>query len=237
MSVNDRELLFEANSKGVDPLVDAVITEGSQERLYFEKAKAIRSSNIKRTYLEACLLVSQDYTQISEILEVESEIVYIYAKMLYDTEGIGILDKMELLDLKDSQEKLVKLWALNQGLDFIKWRLGNKVAMDPTACLNELFSTAMYKAKEAAFSGNDTENSKEALKWTKMSTDLARLIRMYSVDGDTARSDIQIALEEAAQNFGSIADLNRDWVAPVEGSSGTDEFSLSLDDLNKSLEG
>lgn len=240
MTVNSRELLFEAKSKGIDKLVDAVLDEDSDEHKYFLKAKALQASDLKRTYLEACLLVSQDYPQIANILELDEALVYIYAKMLYDTEDCGILDKMELLTGKSEQEKLVKTWALNQGLNFIKWRLGNKVAMDPTDCLVELFSTAMYKAKEASFSGNETDNSKEALKWTKMSTDLARLIRMYSVDAESARNDIQIALEEVSQNFGSLADLNNDWVEPVvteveQTESGMDDstFELSLDDLNK----
>lgn len=201
MSVNARELLVKSKTVGADSFVDKVLVEGSTEALLYAKAQALRKSNLKRSYIEACLLASQDFDKISEILEIELEVIVMYSLMFYDTIGLDKLSKMELLEVSDTQERLLKLWALHQGLEFLAWRLGMKTEISPIQGLQELFSTAMYKAKEACFSGNATEESKAAAGWTKLSMDLARLLKAYTSDSNLAKKDLQLALEEVIPEF------------------------------------
>ncbi len=207
--IDDRELLFKQAEQGVDELVDSLLSDACPEELQetYRSAHRLRKSGLKRTYVESCLLASSDFAKISELLEIPERVIEIYALMFYDIQGCSILDKMELLDVPDKQERLMKLWALNQGLDFVQWRLGKKTLPDSVAGLQDLFSTSLYKAKEAAFSGNETEASKEALKWTKMSADLARLIRTYSSGETSARHDIEIALQDLMPEFQGLAEI------------------------------
>lgn len=207
MSVNARELLAKSKTIGADPFVDKVLTEGSPEAVLYAKAKALRSSPLKKMYVEACLLASQDFERIAEITELDINVIAMYGLMFYDTVGLDKLSKMELLEVPERQEQLLKLWALHQGLEFLAWRLGMKTEISPIQGLQELFSTAMYKAKEACFSGNATEESKAAAAWTKLSMDLARLLKAYTSDGNQAKKDLQLALEEVIPNFSGFPDM------------------------------
>lgn len=207
MSVNARELLAKSKTIGADPFVDKVLTEGSPEAVLYAKAKALRSSPLKKMYVEACLLASQDFERIAEITELDINVIVMYGLMFYDTVGLDKLSKMELLEVPERQEQLLKLWALHQGLEFLAWRLGMKTEISPIQGLQELFSTAMYKAKEACFSGNATEESKAAAAWTKLSMDLARLLKAYTSDGNQAKKDLQLALEEVIPNFSGFPDM------------------------------
>jgi hypothetical protein len=65
----------------------------------------------------------------------------------------------------------------------------------------------VYKAKEAAFSGNASKASVEATKWTKLSLDFARLLKAWTLDSEEARADIELALSEVLPEFTSLADL------------------------------
>ena len=207
MSVNARELLAKSKTIGADPFVDKVLTEGSPEAVLYAKAKALRSSPLKKMYVEACLLASQDFERIAEITELDINVIVMYGLMFYDTVGLDKLSKMELLEVPERQEQLLKLWALHQGLEFLAWRLGMKTEISPIQGLQELFSTAMYKAKEACFSGNATEESKAAAASTKLSMDLARLLKAYTSDGNQAKKDLQLALEEVIPNFSGFPDM------------------------------
>lgn len=209
MQPNYKSLLIKSKSMGVDPLVDLVLSdENTREKLLYQHCLSINRSTLKRTYVEACLLASTDLDRISRILEIEAEILQFYKEVFYDTSGLDKLSRMELLDVKDPNEHLLKMWALSQGLDFIAWRLGDRtVSINPIEGLKELFTIAMYKAKESAFSGNASEVSKEGVKWTKMATDLARLLKNYLLDTDSARKDIELALMEVDTNFKGFGDL------------------------------
>jgi hypothetical protein len=159
-------------------------------------------------YIEACLLATTDIERISEILEIEVEVIAMYSVMLYDTNGLDKLSRMELLEVTDRQEQLLKTWALHQGIDFIAWRLGMRTEVSPIQGLQELFATSMYKAKEACFSGNATEESKAAAAWTKLSMDLARLLKAYTSDSDLAKKDLQLALEEVIPDFKGFEEID-----------------------------
>jgi len=208
MYVNARELLVKSKTLGVDPFVDQVLIEGSVEEALYAKVQALRKSAFKRMYIEACLLASQDFERVSTMLEIDADVLAMYCVMFYDTAGLDKLSKMELLDVQDSAERSLKTWALHQGLDFIAWRLGMKTEISPIQGLQELFADSRYKAKEACFSGNATEESKAAATWTKLSMDLARLLKAYTSDGNQAKKDLQLALEEVIPSFSGFSDLN-----------------------------
>lgn len=210
MPVNARELLIKAGVTGADPLVDRILSaEDSAEKSLYNQAAELKASSFKSMYIEACLLSSSDAEKIGDLLEVPPEVIAVYARIFYDTADLDKLSKMELIDVPDRQEGLLKLWALNQGLDFLAWRLGKAVQINPIEGLRDLFSTSMYKAKEAMFSGNETEASKEAVKWTKMSMDLARLLKSYTMDNDQAKKDIELALSEVTPDFPGFDSLQQ----------------------------
>jgi hypothetical protein len=208
MSVNARELFIKNKAIGADPTVDKILTEGTPEAALYAQALALKKRPLKKMYIEACLLASQDFPRIAEILELNIDVLTMYCYIFYDTVGLDKLSKMELLEVSDRQEKLLKLWALHQGLDFLAWRLGMKTEISPIEGLQELFSTAMYKAKEACFSGNATEESKAAAAWTKLSMDLARLLKAYTTDGDMAKKDLQIALKDVVPDFAGFPETD-----------------------------
>lgn len=207
MTVNARALLVKNKTVGTDPLVDKILTEGSAEAELYQKALAISKSRVKKQYVEACLLASQDYTKISALIEIDPVLVEHYAQVFYNTAGLDKLSKLELVEVEDHQEMMMKLWALSQGLDFIAWRLGSEVNINPTAGLQSLFSTCIMKSKEAMFSGNDSASSIEATKWVKLSLDIARLLRNWVMDNEGAKKDIEIALREVIPDFDGFASL------------------------------
>lgn len=204
---NARALLVKNKKAGVDPLVDTILTEGSAEAELHAQALRIYTSNVKRSYVEACLLGSQDLERISALLEIDITLLEFYRSVFYDVQGLDKLSRLELIDVSDKNEGLMKLWALNQGLDFIAWRLGANVTINPTDGLQSLFSTCVMKSKEAMFSGNASEESKEAVRWTKMSLDIARMLRSWVMDSDGAKKDIELALRESNPDFEGFADL------------------------------
>lgn len=207
MSVNARSLLIQNKTSGLDPLVDAILTEGSPEADLYLKALDIKTSGLKSTYVESCLLASDDLFAIAELLDMDEDVIETYSKVFYEVAGLDKLSKMELLNVTDRQESLMKIWATSQGLDFIAWRLGRKVSINPIEGLKDLFTTCIYKAKEAIFSGNETEASKEATKWTKLSMDIARLLKGWVLDTDEAKKDIEMALRQVVPDFKGFTDL------------------------------
>jgi hypothetical protein len=115
---------------------------------------------------------------------------------------------MELLDVSDRAEAALKLWALSQGLTFIAWRMGRQVQVSPVEGLQDLFTTCIYKAKEAIFSGNVSEASKESTKWVKLSMDIARLLKIWVMDSAAAKKDIELALQEVVPDFEGLDSLD-----------------------------
>lgn len=65
----------------------------------------------------------------------------------------------------------------------------------------------MYKATEAAYNSSSTEASKEAAKWAKQSTDIARLLKMWVMDNSGAKSDLVIAIKEVVPDFDGMDSL------------------------------
>lgn len=207
-SVSYRYTLFKSKTKGVDPLVDSLLDGAVKETEVFTSAKELLKSPLKKSYIEAGLLACQDPAKISELTEIDLATVRLYRDMFFDVSGMDRLSLLEVIDQSPTpEERSMKMWALSQGLDFLAWRLGKSVSINPVSGLQELFTLCVYKSKEAMFSGNASASSIEATKWTKMSMDLARLLKAWVMDGDAAKRDIEIALLTIEPNFKGLDSL------------------------------
>lgn len=208
MIVNARALLIERKTLGTDPLVDTIITKPeSTEAILYASALALNKSNLKRQYIEASLLASSDTEAISAILEIPQPVLDMYGLVFYEVANLDKLSKMELMSEGTKEERLFKLWAISQGLDFIAWRLGKPVFVSPVDGLQDLFTTCMYKAKEAMFNSNATEASKESTKYVKLAMDIARLLKVWVLDSSAAKQDIEMALRTINPNFKGMDEL------------------------------
>jgi hypothetical protein len=240
MSVNARELLIKAKAPGVDPLVDLILDEkDNAEKALYVRAIVINKSKLKKRYVEACLLASTDYERIADILDIPLDVLMMYHDIFYDVVECDKLSRLELIDCKDKDEHMMKLWAMSQGLDFIEWRLGRTVLINPVEGLKDLFTTCVYKSKEAMFSGNASVSSAESTKWVKLSLDIARMLKVWTQDMDIARRDIEMALSEVIPEFKSFADLDKVSLVPAPSSNtdiDIDEPKEILDDDNQTYD-
>ncbi len=195
MTVNARAILIKRKTLGADSLVDTILNGAdSAEAILYAKATAINSHILKRHYVEASLLASKNLDEISTLLEIPVEVIGVYRDVYYDVTELDKLSKLDLINVTDPGEKSLKMWALSQGLEFLKWRLGGSVNISPVEGLQDLFTTCIFKSKEAMFNGNTSEASKESTKYIKLAMDLARLIKVWVLDSAAAKEDIQIAL-------------------------------------------
>jgi len=212
--VHAKYLLIKSKSLGVDPLVDKILTdtpENSSIRAQYELVKGFYFSPIKKGYIEACLIASKDMKAISSLIEIKEEDLQLYKDLFFNIEGFDKLSLLEVIeDSATFDEKGMKVWALNQGLDFVAWRLGKAVTVNPVVGLQDLFTLSVFKSKEALFSGSSTDAGKAAGGWTKLSMDLARLLKAWVSDADAAKSDIEMALKTLEPNFSGFSGLNED---------------------------
>ena len=174
---------------------------------------AVRKSNTKRMYVEASLLTGADFAKISDVLEIPEDVIERYALIYFDVMDMDRLDKIAVLEMtSDSKDKTFKMWALSQGMDFITWRVGKTVNISPVNGLNQLMSDSYFKARESFV--DPSQNAKDsALKWTKQTVDIARVLKSWVTDADEAVKDIKLALKglEKSGNelqFDLLDDLN-----------------------------
>lgn len=206
-----RHNLVKNNTKGVDALVDAVLTknEDGSESLAasrYELAKVLFLSPIKKNYIDASFMATDKVADIADLLDIPIDILETYRQFFFNIEGFNKLSKLELLENYDAQGKDLLTWAMASGLTFLAWRLGKPSDVNPVAGLKELFSLALYKAKEAAF-GADTNDT---VKWAKMATDMSRLLKAWTMDSQAAKNDIEIALARVNPVFPSFGGLDPD---------------------------
>jgi hypothetical protein len=214
MAINQKAILVKRKTAGQDPRVDEVLSgEESSQAVLYKKALEINLSKSKRPYVEACFLATADLSRVSALLEIPEDVLEAYKFFFYDLTGLDKLSRLDLLNVEDKQESLLKIWAFSQGLDFIAWRLGHRVNISPVDGLQELFATCIMKSKEAMFSGNASEESKEATKWVKLSLDLARLLKAWVMDTEAAKADIEMALKEVVPDFEGFDSLD-DYTTP-----------------------
>ena len=208
MNPNARELLIRSKISGADPLVDIILSdENSLEHSLYVRATSLRKSPVSCSYLEACLIASDDYERISELMELPVEVVYMYRDIFYDVSRLGRLEKLVLIGEEPAESQLLKTWAITQGLEFISWRMGDVVNISPVDGLQDLWNISYYKSKEAMFSGNADKSSQEAVKWVKMSMDIARLLKTWVMDPNAAKTEIEMALREVNPDFDGFADM------------------------------
>lgn len=222
--LNEKDYLIRGKKGGVDELVDRILADEkglTDESKFFKKGTELRESKLRRSYIESCILASNDYAKIGELLELDPKFVEFYENVFYNVSG---LDRLERLELLEDEEDTLKLWAVSLGLDFIAWRLGRKVELSPVEGLKDLFNTCIFKSKEAMFNKNSSEASKESTKWVKLSIDIARLLKLWVMDSAAARRDLEVALEKVVPNFGSLDDLD------LELDLTTGEFSRFEED-------
>ena len=195
--------------KGIDSRVDEIL-ESPQGELAdkIRRCGLLNKNNMKRGYIEASFLCEPDVKVISDMVGISVELLEVYYEFFFDLTDVDRLSKMDHINnLKDKNEALLKMWALSNGIDFLRWRLGYRVSISPVEGLVDLFSTCIYKSKEAMFTGSASEAGKESAKWTKLSTDIARLLKMWVMDSGAARKDLEIAIREVVPDFDGIDSL------------------------------
>lgn len=204
--LKERHNLVKSDQKGVCPQVDEILEKPTSSiAILYRKAEALSRNSLKKTYIESCLLASTDLGKISELLEIREDLIKVYHDFFFDLEEVDRLTKIEHIEsVKDSNEMLMKLWALAHGLDFLAWRLGIRVSISPIDGLQDLFSTCIYKAKEAMYASSTSEQGKESVKWTKLSMDLARILKTWVMDSNEAKKDLELALRDIVPDFGGI---------------------------------
>jgi hypothetical protein len=208
---NNRNFLIRKGTKGQDELVDKIIDfPTSPEGVLYLRAKEIHDSRTRKKYIEACLLASNDYEEIADLLGVGPDLIGMYAKCFYDVADLDTLCKLELLEKpREKDEQILKTWALHQGLPFIAWRLGKskQLEVNPQDGLTDLFNTCIYKSKEALFNPNSSAASMESTKWVKLSLDIARLLKLWVLDSAAAKKDLELAIKSVMPDFKSLDDL------------------------------
>lgn len=210
---NRLHLAVRGSRLGEHPRSDEVINNpnGSLAKLH---DKALRSweNKLRKSYIEAARMATEDIDAISRVVEVPKEVLEVYYEFFFDIADWDRLDKIEHIEdrgHKHKTESLLKLWTMTQGLEFLAWRLGKKVSISPVEGLIDLFSTCMFRSKEAMFNGAGTEAGEQSIKWTKQSTDIARLLKMWVTDSSQAKKELEIAIKEVVPEFGSLDDLLR----------------------------
>lgn len=209
MTVNARAILVRRKALGSDPLVDKILAGAdSAEAILCAKAQQLYDHPLKKSYIEASLLASKDLEKISTLLEIPIDVVVMYRDIYYNVTDLDKLSKLDLMNCETAEERTLKMWSLSQGLDFISWRIGNQVSISPVEGLQDLFTTCIYKSKEAMFNGNTSEASKESTKYIKLAMDLARLIKVWVMDSAAARHDIEVAIRSVVPTFRGLDSLD-----------------------------
>lgn len=213
LAIDRRARLVKAGTTGEDELVDLILSESDTVKATYEEALDIRKDKVQRLYLEASLLADgSSLDDIAEVLEMPVAVVTMYADLFYDVSAMSRLQKLSVLDKeRDVDARQFKSWCLTQGLEFVKWRMGKKARITPVEGLTSLFNDAFYKSKEAFFNANESEASRESAKWMKIAMDAVRQLKVWTIDGDEARKDIELALKSITGSdieFSDIESMN-----------------------------
>lgn len=210
---NRLHLAVRGSRRGEHPRSDEVIDNpnGPLAKLH-DKAFRSWENKLRKSYIESARMATDDVEAISKVVEIPKDVLEVYYEFFFDIADWDRLDKIEHIEnlgKKHQTEALLKMWTLTQGLDFLAWRLGKKVSISPVEGLVDLFSTCMFRSKEAMFNGAGTEAGEQSIKWTKQSTDIARLLKMWVTDSSQAKKELEIAIREVVPEFGSLDDLLR----------------------------
>lgn len=208
---NRKAKLVKDHTLGQDERVDTILNcPESPLALIYKVCEELNKNKLKKGYIESCLICSEDYKKISDVLELPQEVLEFYRDFFFDIRGWDRLSKIEHIEnlpSRDINEANLKLWAMNNGLDFIAWRLGKRSTISPVDGLQDLYSICMYKSKEAMFAGTASEVGKEGTKWIKSATDIARLLKLWTMDSSAAKRDLELAIREVVPEFEGFEDL------------------------------
>lgn len=187
--------------EGVDHLVDAIL-HGHVEGSALKECKDIYEDRLVKIYVEACLLATEDYDQMSKVLELDKHVLMLYHDIYYDVQGLSRIHKTRLLSkIEDNDERQLKQWSMTSGMDFIQWRLGMITKISTMDSIVQLQSDAYFRSKEAFFSSNASQSSQEGLKWSKQAVHLTRLIaELEEEDDEDAADELYLELERITEN-------------------------------------
>lgn len=192
---------------GQDTLVDSILTDTSAAP--YVDCLAIYKSKTRRSYMEACLMTGAPFEEISRVIEVPLDVISTYSQVFFNVRDLDQLSRLSLLEDRDEEtDRMLKLWAVSEGLNFIAWRLGKASSISPTNALQSLFNMCIYKAKEGFFNPNSSKSSIEATKWAKLAMELGKLIKSWVHDGKEAKRDLELAIKEVVPDFPGFDSLD-----------------------------
>lgn len=164
--------------------------------------------NLKEIIFNAALLTDASDERVASVLGKSLKEVQ-EARRNFPESSLGRLDKLEFVtSVSNKSERTYYLWALSNGIKFIEWKLGLVSDLDPVLAVKQLFTDTIMKSRESIFSSNVEESSKEAIKWTALSIQLAKLLKGWVLDSEAAVHDLHIALEGSSlEDLPSLEDL------------------------------
>lgn len=228
---NYREILLRKEQAGEDEMVDDILSNPEGENgLLFQRVRPLNENDLKRHYIEACLLASSNYKEIGRILDISEELIEFYSKIYYITDDMDRLDKLQMANVRNKEESTLKLWGLTEGLPFLAWRLGKRTDITPPLDgLKQLFDTCLFKAKEAFFNSSESKAAQESTKWVKLSMDVARLLKAWSTDGNEAQKELEIRVKEVIATFPSV-DTFKDLFEDVKSKAADVDVPIQSDE-------
>lgn len=206
----------------------------------FHLLSDVRKSPFQRMYLEACLLTQAPREEIADTLGYPLSVVQTYQDKDYPVASGSKMRKLEHIhSIPDTEERNLKLWALTQGMSWIRWRLGLGAEVSPVDGLQMLLPDCVYKAKQAFFEANGTIDDAEARKWTMVSLAVSRQVKAWVTDKKGLLEDLELALKQvdaADADIPTFADVQDDKsILPDIGvSSAADELDAALKELSSS---
>lgn len=186
---------------GKDDLVDAIL-DGFVEPGFMQGCKSLYEDRLMKSYVEASLLATEDFQDISDVLDIDTHVLMLYHDLYYSVHDLPRLYKAQHLSkIDNSEERTLKQWAMTNGMDFIKWRLGLATTESLKDKVTSLQSDAYYRSKEAFFNSNSTVASSEGLKWSKQVVILTKLLsEMGGGEDSDASDDLQLELSRITEN-------------------------------------
>ena len=187
---------------GKDLLVDAIL-DGHVDYTAVAESKDMYEDKLMKSYVEACLLATEDFEDISETLEVDKHVIMLYHDIYYSVHDLSRIRKTRHLSkIEDSDERNLKQWSMTNGMDFIKWRLGLSTKKSTVDSIAQLQSDAYFRSKEAFFSSNGTTASIEGLKWSRQAVILTKLL------SDLTGDDLEDASEDLGLELARLTEAN-----------------------------
>jgi hypothetical protein len=205
----------------------------------FHLLSEVRKSPFQRMYLEACLLTQAPLEDIADTLGYPLSVVQLYLERDYRVASASKMRKLEHIhSISDPEERNLKLWALTQGLSWVKWRLGLGSEVSPVNGLQMLLPDCVYKAKQAFFEANGTIDDAEARKWTMVSLAVSRQVKAWVTDKKDLLEDLELALKQIDAEDADIPNLSDIGDDPsllpdVGVSSAAEELDAALKELSE----